>query len=420
MDVGNEFSFSDLGVELEDFEVRKLKKMDRHVGITFGGSIINTPLVYKGIVYVGSCDQYVYAVDAKTSKEIWRFKTNGIIFQSSIILHDDILYLGSYDGCLYAIDVYGKEVWRFKTGGEVVCPACADKGMVYFGSRDGYVYCLRAGNGKVFWRFRTGDEIDSAPLIHGNKLFIGSFDGYLYCMNKKTGEEIWRFKTGGEIYNINPFATHKNMLFFSSFDNNCYCVDMESGKEIWRFQTGNFGNAASPVLHNNILYVPSRDGILYALTPNGKEIWRFVTRENIGPPLVRNDRIYVGSCDNNLYAVDKKGKEVWRFQTTNYVFPSPSIWEDRVYVGAWDCHLYCLDRETGKKIWAFPTSMQVDSKIPPFQEMWEVVIKKTGTEDKGEDEQEKYEINVSVGLRDEYEKDSEYQVKVEYQQKMKY
>jgi outer membrane protein assembly factor BamB len=419
MEKGHGLGFSDFETELEDFEIKKLKKFDRAAKVTFGGSVVNRPLVHNGSVYFGACDHNIYAVDAKTGKNLWKLKTGGIIFEAGVIVYNNVLYIGNYEGYLYAISLEGEIKWKFKTGGEIVCAACADEGVIYFGSRDGYAYALDAKNGSLIWRFRTGEEVNSVPAISGNRLFIGSFDENLYCLDKKTGRELWRFKTGEEIYNANPFLIHDNFVVFSSFDSNCYCLNAETGKEIWRFKTGKFGNSASPEIHDGVLYVPSRDGILYAITLEGKEIWRFVTGENVGPPLIHDGKIYAGSCDNNFYALDVNGKEVWRFHSTNLFWSRSSIWKNRIYFGGWDCHLYCLNKDTGKKIWEFPTSTLVKSVMPPFQEMWGTEIKRSRSDEEIR-ESEKYEINVAGNLDSSYGAGSEYQIKFEYQQKMKY
>ena len=51
--------------------------------------------------------------------------------------------------------------------------------------------------------------------------------------------------------------------------------------------------------------------------------------------------------------------------------------------------------------------------------MFEVTVKKEKTEEEREEE-DKYEIDFSKGFEDIYETESEYHVKVEYQQSMKY
>ena len=59
--------------------------------------------------------------------------------------HDGTIYFGSEDGYLYALDAGDlSESWKFETGGDVLAsPAVAD-GMVYFTSKDGSVYCVDA------------------------------------------------------------------------------------------------------------------------------------------------------------------------------------------------------------------------------------------------------------------------------------
>ena len=72
----------------------------------------------------------------------WEFRTGDWV-SSSPVITDGIVYFGSADGYLYALDAKsGKLKWRFKTEGEVYSsPAVAD-GTVYFGSADNYLYAL--------------------------------------------------------------------------------------------------------------------------------------------------------------------------------------------------------------------------------------------------------------------------------------
>ncbi len=82
---------------------------------TFGGSISGGPTLEKGMVYFGACDQYVYAVDGKTGKEKWRFRTDGDIWTSCHVWDSKVIF-GSWDCNIYALDARtGKEKWRFET-----------------------------------------------------------------------------------------------------------------------------------------------------------------------------------------------------------------------------------------------------------------------------------------------------------------
>ena len=57
----------------------------------------------NGIVYFGSIDSYLYALDIKTGKEKWKFKTGDWI-SSSPAVANGIVYFGSSDGYLYAVE----------------------------------------------------------------------------------------------------------------------------------------------------------------------------------------------------------------------------------------------------------------------------------------------------------------------------
>ena len=50
----------------------------------------------------------------------------------------------------------GGELWRFYADGPVRFAPVAWNGNVYFGSDDGYLYCVDAGSGELEWKFQGG------------------------------------------------------------------------------------------------------------------------------------------------------------------------------------------------------------------------------------------------------------------------
>ena len=63
---------------------------------------VSSPAVAEGLVYIGSYDTHVYALDAATGEERWRFKT-GYVHDSSPAVVDGVVYIGGWDGYVYAI-----------------------------------------------------------------------------------------------------------------------------------------------------------------------------------------------------------------------------------------------------------------------------------------------------------------------------
>jgi len=110
---------------------------------------------------------------------------------------------------LYALDsAGGRTVWTFTADGRIDSPPTWHKGMILFGARDGWLYCLRASDGKLSWRFKdlpdrlvgAFGQLESAWPISGSVLVLddkvyasagrSSFlDGgiFLYCLDPATG-----------------------------------------------------------------------------------------------------------------------------------------------------------------------------------------------------------------------------------------
>jgi outer membrane protein assembly factor BamB len=81
----------------------------------------------------------------------------------------------------------GEERWTYVAGGRIDSPPTMDGGMAYFGSADGYVYCLRASDGVLAWRFRVAprerrvgalERLESAWPVNGSVLVQNSM---VYC-----------------------------------------------------------------------------------------------------------------------------------------------------------------------------------------------------------------------------------------------
>jgi outer membrane protein assembly factor BamB len=94
------------------------------------------------MVFFGSADENVYAVDADTGEEQWVFETGGPVF-SSPAYRDGLIYVGSGDGHLYAVDgSTGDMVWFYGTEGFVYSSPVVTEDTVYFGSNDQKLYAV--------------------------------------------------------------------------------------------------------------------------------------------------------------------------------------------------------------------------------------------------------------------------------------
>jgi outer membrane protein assembly factor BamB len=108
----------------------------------------------------------------------------------------------------------GKEAWHFIAGGRVDSPPTYWKGRVFFGGKDGQVYCLRARDGALIWKFQAApvalshgawEMMESVWPVHGSVLVENGIvscvsghscflDGglWFYRIDAKTGEMKFR------------------------------------------------------------------------------------------------------------------------------------------------------------------------------------------------------------------------------------
>jgi quinohemoprotein ethanol dehydrogenase len=187
-----------------------------------------TPIIIDGVLYTSGVAGRVYALDAATGKELWRFEPPV----------DNKVNRGS---CCDMVN-RGVAVWH---------------GKVYVAAFDGILYALGAADGKVLWQAQTIDDkvrgysVTGAPEVAGNVVVIGNggaeFDarGYITAYDLETGKQAWRFY-------VVPGDPKK------PFENPELEAAAKTWDPDWRWQMGGGGTPWDALLYDpdlNLLYV---------------------------------------------------------------------------------------------------------------------------------------------------------------------
>src|SRR6266705_23561 len=189
------------------------------------GSISTDPVVANGIIYFGSLDKSLYALDARSHSIRWNFQTGGAV-ESTPAVVNGVVYVGSYDHSVYALDARtGHKLWSFATGDRIDSSPAATSGVVYVGSWDRSVYALDARTGRKLWSFATRDRIFSSPAVAGGVVYVGSYDKSLYALDARTGRKLWSFATGNSI-SSSP-AVANGVVYVGSDDGRLYTFHLK-------------------------------------------------------------------------------------------------------------------------------------------------------------------------------------------------
>jgi eukaryotic-like serine/threonine-protein kinase len=267
-------------------------------------------------VYFGSSDHHLFALDGKTGKLKWKFRTEGPV-HTSPALHDGLVIFGSWDRNIYAVDAKtGLERWRYTTrtddsgwGGlqGLQASPIVYEGKVYCGSRDAYFYALDLKTGKRIWEYKTGGTwiVGSAVAANG-KIFVGTSDTFLLLvLDAATGELLNSAKTNGYIYST-PVVYDDKYALFGTFTGKLVCVDLET----------------------NTVY----------------ENWQTEAGKKYSPEVLKAEKIDFGylfeGLDMKIY--DDNVKAVRKLDQLGPIVSSPVIYEGSIYFGSGDGSLYCV------------------------------------------------------------------------------
>ena len=291
---------------------------------------------------------------------LWVFTCEDEV-RSTPAIAEGLLYVGSYDHNLYALDLQtGQFRWKYATEAGLASSPCVWQDRIFVGSEDHLLYCINPQTGRLVWTCPTQGCVRSSPRVEYNHVFFGSDDNHLYAVNVQTGRVAWKSETLGPVRS-RP-AVGDETIYFGCEDGSIYAVDIRATIR-WRFTTRR-AVTSSPTLEDGILYVGSSDHTVYALDArSGWSVWRFRTNKAvISSPAVDKGTVFVGSVDNSVYALDKgTGRQVWKFSTDNQVTSSPAVFENGVYFGSVDGNVYNVDTRTGALRWRFRTSGPVTS-----------------------------------------------------------
>ncbi len=303
--------------------------------------IRGTPNYRDGIIFIGSYDHNMYALEASNGKFVWKYAAEGGIVSKPAI-HENNLYFGSADTCVHAISIRnGKKVWVQSTDGPIYSSPCIAEEHVFIGSDDEYLHVLNLMAGREAWRVSLGSRVRSSPLVVGDLVYVGSENGEIQCFDF-SGNIKWRTNAKRAVL-ASPHH-HKNVIYITSLDSFLYAIDAKTGWVIWRYRMEN-GSITTPATHDNFVYTGSTDNNLYCLNiKTSKKIWDHSTDNQINSsPCYYKGSVYFGNLDGFVYSLQaKSGRLRWKYQTEGPITGSPIVVDDVVYVGSSDQKLYAL------------------------------------------------------------------------------
>ncbi|MEE1806534.1 serine/threonine-protein kinase [Streptomyces sp. BE133] len=302
----------------------------------------------------------------------WRY-TTGDAVTSSPTVAGGVVYVGSTDGSVYALDAAtGERKWAYPTGNKVEGVPTVAGGVVYVGSTDGSVYALDAATGERKWAYPTGNKLEAAPTVADGVVYIGG-NSKAFALDAATGNERWAVSCDS---GLELPAVDGGVVYIAGY-NSVTALVAATGDEKWTRRASDWGfdrddawdhtpedwRFTSPTVADGVVYIGSSKRVYALDAATGKKKWAYATGGTVGSsPTVADKVVYVGSSSKRVYALDAvTGKKKWVFVTGGTVEGAPRVADGVVYIGSFDHNVYALDAVTGNKEWAYATGGRVQS-----------------------------------------------------------
>lgn len=318
---------------------------------TAGGAITSSPVVAEGVVYFGSDDQKLHAVDRKTGEARWTFETEDMIEAPPTVI-GDLVVVGSNDFFVYALDRRTGELrWKFEGGDKFLGAAVPVTGpggeaRVVVGCYDTNLYCLDLATGAEVWSYGTDNYVNGTPAVdEAGRIVFGGCDAVLHVVSAKTGESLGRLELGEACHVAGSTALEGGRAYFGHYGNAFVCVDLEKSEIVWEYTDSDQAFFSAPAILPDRVIFGGRDRELHCVDKaTGEELWSFKTRRKVdGSPVVCGDKVVFGSGDGWLHMLRvADGEPLWSWEIGRSILCSPAVVDGEVLIGANDGVLYCF------------------------------------------------------------------------------
>ncbi|VDM92264.1 unnamed protein product [Onchocerca ochengi] len=143
-----------------------------------GKCIDATPVVENGSIFLGSHSGRFVSLSLDGTKK-WEIEFGGRI-EATACCQNGIIAVGCYDGYLYFLDEKsGRIIWKFATGNVIKSPSVLiDAGnKCLFGSHDKCLYLLDIKNQMILWKVLCDGSILSSPVLTGTTVLCATLRG---------------------------------------------------------------------------------------------------------------------------------------------------------------------------------------------------------------------------------------------------
>lgn len=177
------------------------------------GPVVSKPVVNKDKIVFGAWDCNLYALNKKTGELIWKWNNGSPVINYSPaacipVIKDDVVYVAAPDRYLSAIDLStGKTLWRTAEATVRESIGQSEDGSLVYGKtmQDTVVAFYTARDrATIAWKMNVGygyEHVPSMLIEKEGKVFFGTRNGVVYCISPSLQKTVWAYKIDNAMVN---------------------------------------------------------------------------------------------------------------------------------------------------------------------------------------------------------------------------
>jgi outer membrane protein assembly factor BamB len=189
--------------------------------------------------------------------------------------------IGTRDGFLRACDSDGVRLWELEAGGRFEAPARMDGDVLYAGSSDGRLLAVEIATGKVRWTYQAGEEVSTTPVVAGGLVFVMTLQDTLLAVDAKTGAWKWHhrreMREGFTIRGAASVVVSQGLAVGAYSDGTIAALDLATGAVRWERKvapTGDFMDVDALRVDGTRLFAAAYSGAVYSIdVATGRQLW---------------------------------------------------------------------------------------------------------------------------------------------------
>lgn len=288
------------------------------------GSTMLADLISDGSnVIAASENGKIFCYDT-TGKKLWEYASKEAIVGRPVIssgyvaaatLQGDLISLNVKTGELNQVIGIGEPLTSQLITTKVEYNGNMATGVIV-GTSTGSLYCYSIDTFEMIWENHSAKGlIRTLPLIKEHRLFYGSQDGFLYCVDDRTGVLYWKWNSGNDFYTapvVCPPLSDGNAVYISTPDKYVSKIDFLLGITKWKKDLQSWESLGISKNRKTLIVKSISNNIIFASTRNGKREktvnLKYGFDLNPTQPLEWNGNYLIAAEDGIVYLIDKNYK----------------------------------------------------------------------------------------------------------------